>query len=330
MSLWKRFRYRLEWLGCQGLVWLVPRLSRRACARLGRAFGTVAFHLDRRGRAVALANIELALGADAPARTIARESYRAFARTLTDLFWAPRLRAGNFRTYLRLEGEEALRKNLEAGRGAIFLFTHAGHFEYGHIAEGLAGQAGWGVAETFKNPLLTPIFQRLRGAGGNRVLAQEGSIVRLFKLLKKGETTGMLIDLTLRPDQPSAVVEQFGLQACLPLLHVALHQRTGAPLCPIEAIPLEDGTCRVIFHPALELPPDMPVARMAQACWDFFEPRIRARPELWLWAYKHWRYRPREAARSYPFYANVSSKFEKLLRRQAAELAGGAPVRKRR
>ena len=43
------------------------------------------------------------------------------------------------------------------------------------------------------------------------------------------------------------------------------------------------------------------------------------RPELWLWAYKHWRYRPADAKRPYPFYSNVSKKFEKLRHRIASE-----------
>jgi hypothetical protein len=44
------------------------------------------------------------------------------------------------------------------------------------------------------------------------------------------------------------------------------------------------------------------------------EPIVRARPGAWLWPYKHFRYRPADAARAYPFYANESGKFDKLRR----------------
>ncbi len=37
------------------------------------------------------------------------------------------------------------------------------------------------------------------------------------------------------------------------------------------------------------------------------------RPEHYLWSYKHFRYRPKRATREYPFYANPSGKFEKVL-----------------
>ena len=85
-------------------------------------------------------------------------------------------------------------------------------------------------------------------------------------------------------------------------------------MVPVDGIPLPDGRCRIVINPALTLPPDANPQQIAQACWDFYESRIRERPELYMWAYKHWRYRPRDAAPGdYPFYANVSSKFEKLL-----------------
>jgi lauroyl/myristoyl acyltransferase len=56
------------------------------------------------------------------------------------------------------------------------------------------------------------------------------------------------------------------------------------------------------------------VREIAQRCWDEFEPVIRARPDLYLWPYKHFRYRPKSAVRTYPFYAHESGAFEKLRR----------------
>ena len=42
-------------------------------------------------------------------------------------------------------------------------------------------------------------------------------------------------------------------------------------------------------------------------------------PREWLWPYKHFRYQPKDAARAYPAYANVSPKFEKLRRATKGE-----------
>ena len=96
-------------------------------------------------------------------------------------------------------------------------------------------------------------------------------------------------------------------------LHALLHARTGVPLVPVTNVPNPDGTCTVTAHPPLIFPPGTSLAEITQRSWDFFEPFIRARPELWLWNYKHWRYKPQAADREYPFYSQPSKKFERVL-----------------
>ncbi len=100
---------------------------------------------------------------------------------------------------------------------------------------------------------------------------------------------------------------------CVTLLHAVLAQRAGTLLFPLEAVPLPDGTCRVIAHPPVDFPAGATVQEIAQRCWDALRADLRANPEHWLWPYKHFRYLPRDADRPYPAYANDSSDFEKLL-----------------
>lgn len=320
-TAWKNFRYRLELAAVELLAWFIPRLSRRACVRLGNALGAMAFALDRRGRAVSLANLEVAFGEKytlAERERIARSSYQTFVRTMLDLFWAQRLTRENYADYIYIEHVERLTERRKTNpSGEIFFWTHLSNFEWTHMSLAFHGTPGLGVAETFKNPLLTEIFTRLRGVAGNEVVEQERSFLRFFKQLKKGGIVGMLIDLNLRPTQPSVIIETFsGLEMCVTFMHAELHRRTGAPLYPLEAVPCEDGSVRIIVHEPLIFSPEMSAQKITQACWDFFEPRIRERPEHWMWVYKHWRYKPASATRAYPFYANVSAKFEKLRKAQ--------------
>jgi hypothetical protein len=62
--------------------------------------------------------------------------------------------------------------------------------------------------------------------------------------------------------------------------------------------------------PWLRFPSTMSYQEIAQACWNQFEPIIRENPDYWLWAYKHWRYKPSLPVRPYPFYANHSEQFD--------------------
>ena len=318
MSAWKEFRHRLEEWGCAFLASALPRLSRTACVRLAHGLGALAFIVDRRGRAVALGNIECAFGdhlTPAQRAAMARASYQNFLRTMLDLFWAGALTPANFRDCMKAEGFDELRARLDREkRGAIFMCVHQGNWEWASLACGFLGFGNTVVAEDFKNPRLTAVFNRLRQMSGQKIVPQENSILRLLKIAKRGGTTGMLIDLNLPPAQAATVIEGFGMKMCVPLLHAVLAQRADALLVPVETQPQADGTCRVIAHPPVEFREDAGLAEIAQRCWDAFDPIIRARPELWLWPYKHFRFRPRDTARAYPAYANESAKFEKLLR----------------
>jgi len=318
MSPWKNVRYRLERHGLELLAWVIPRLSRRHCVQLGHVLGDLAGALDGRGRAVAHANLECAFGdrhTPAQRREIVRASYRNFVQTMLDLFWAQNVTPANYRDYLRLEGFETLReRHARSPGGSIFLCVHQGNWEWASLAFGFAGLPTTIVAENFKNPLATEIFNRLREASGHTIIPQENSMLRLLKTVKRGGAAGMLLDLSLHPLQAATIIEGFDLKMCVPILHAILAHRAGTLLIPVETVPLPDGTCRVIAHPPVEWPAGATPHQIAQRCWDFFEPILRANPHGWLWAYKHFRYRPRNATRPYPVYANDSLEFEELLK----------------
>lgn len=318
MSPWKSIRYRIERSGLDLLTWIIPRFSRRHCVQLGFLLGDLAFVLDARGRTVARANLECAFGARYTAtqrREIMRASYRTFVQTMLDLFWAQNLTPANYRDYLRLEGFDALReRHARSPGGSVFLCVHQGNFEWASLACGFEGFGNCVVAENFKNPLLSEVFNRLREISGQKIVPQKNSMLRLLKAVKRGGAAGMLLDLSLHPLQTATIIEGFGLKMCVTVLHAILAQRAGTLLVPVETAPLPDGTCRVIAHPPVEWPAGAKPHEIAQRCWDVFEPILLANPHGWLWAYKHFRYRPRNATRPYPAYANDSLEFEELLK----------------
>jgi KDO2-lipid IV(A) lauroyltransferase len=318
MSRWKLFRYRLEVLGCKLLSWGIPRLSRRRCVRLANLVGDLAYRFDWRSRNIALSNLECVFG-DALSPTersrLAAASFRNFAGTMLDLFWVQSLTRENHSRWLSTVGLPEIQERMARERvGTIFMCAHHGNWEMASAALGFGGTSNVTLTENFKNPGLTAIFSAAREAPGHRVIGQGNSILRILRAVARGESVGILIDLSVPPDQAATITNCFGLTTCHPMLHAAISQRTGALLVPLEAEPLEDGRFKVWAHPPLKYPPDASPHEVAQICWDFFEPIIRKRPWEYLWSYKHFRYAPKDASRPYPSYANTSSKFEKLLR----------------
>lgn len=321
MSRWKKFRYQIESLGVELLARAIPCLPRQACVLLGKVLGELAFRLDERGRTVALANLECAFGdrySPAEREALARASYRNFLRTMLDLFWSVNLTAENWRRWISTEGMEAISERVDReNRGVVLVCIHQGNWEWASLAWGLHGRGTTIVAENFKNSHLTAIFNRLRERTGHAIIPQENSLLRMLKIVKRRGWTGMLIDLNVRPTQAATVIEAFGspgLKMCVPLLHAVLAQRANALFVPVECQPRDDGTCHIVVHPGIEFPADATLQEISQRCWDACEPFLLDRPGEWLWAYKHFRYRPKDAARPYPAYSNVSGKFERLLR----------------
>ncbi len=316
MFSFKKIRHFFETALVRLLEWWIPHLTRQSCIHLANGLGTVAFMLDRRGREVAMENIGCALGpslTDAQRREIVHASYRNFTRTMVDLFWSPALARPENRHWLRLKNWEPIRERLvREKRGAVILTLHYANWEWASLGVAWAGLPSLAVAENFKNRGLEAIFKRLREVSGQTIIPQERSMLRMLREVKRGGTVAFLADLTVAPDQASAVIRAFALEMCVSVLNGIFALRGGALVVPAVCMPQPDGGA--VFEPLqpLEIPADATPATVAQLCWDSYEPIIRARPELWLWAYKHFRYKPHGIAVPYPFYANEWEAFDKL------------------
>ena len=110
------------------------------------------------------------------------------------------------------------------------------------------------------------------------------------------------------------VIECFGLKTIVTVAHAWLQRRTGVPIIPVYCEPLPDGRYRLVARPKVQPPGDATHQEIAQMCWDAFEPVVRRNPAPWLWAYKHWRYRPAGES-GYPFYAQASPAFDQIASR---------------
>jgi len=316
----KAYRYRLEALGCRILARIIPRLSRNGCVGLGQLVGALAYHFDARGRSIGIANITAALGdryGDEQLAEIVRKSYQNFAVTMLSLFWSSRITEANALRYLEMSGfKEALERAASEGRGVVFVCAHEGNWEWGAVAFSLLG--GWAsiVAEDFKNPQLTEVFVQLRARNRHRVIPQDKSILKMLRAVLRGESAGLVGDLNLDPGGAAVVVEAFkkdgeGLEMCATRLHAVLAKRGKALLVPVLTLPLPGGRCRVMAQAPMEVESGGE-RLLCQKTWEVFESFIVERPELWLWAYKHFRYRPEHALRPYPFYSSTNADFEAM------------------
>ncbi len=319
---WKKLRHRIEWIAVRAIDAVVPMLPRRAYLLLADIGGALAYFLHVSGRQVAIENVDAAFGDDmsfAEKRRAVRRSYQYFARAMGDLFWGRRLTRENLAQFVDVS---ALSEFIAAGganRPVIFACPHYGGFEWIPFALALHGIPSTVVTQSFKNPLLNGIFNGVREVGGIQTIRRERAILRLYKALRSGRSIALAVDLTVSAKLPSVPITCFGMQTCVTFAHAWLHRRTGAAILPAHCEPLADGRYRLVLHPMIEAASTTTDQQIAQACWDCFEPMLRQNPAPWLWMYKHWRYRPPNAGRQYPDYANESPHFRKLLARTEKE-----------
>jgi Kdo2-lipid IVA lauroyltransferase/acyltransferase len=315
------FRQRLEFLGLSTFVWLVGRLPYGWLRHIAGVLGSIVFAFDKRGKEVALANLNAAFGdsrTPAEKRRIAVGSYRTFARTMLELFWSPNLSEPVARRIARFEGLDLDGCHTDPQQPAVYLCLHYSNFEWLSQFGAYTVANGAVIAQRFKNPLVGSIFDRLRASTGHWVIPQERAMIRMLKHLRGGGKFAMLCDLNLDPSETSVIVDTFGgLKICVTQMQSALALRTGAKIVPVECRPEADGTYRMVYHRPLEFPPEATAAEITQLCWNVLEPSIHEQPECWLWAYKHWRFLPADDQTGrYPFYANIAKRFDKMLSKQ--------------
>ncbi len=317
---WKEFRYLAEAWGCEFFAAWIPRLSRRGCVGLGQLLGALAYWCDSRGRTIGLANIALAMGhqlSEQQQRDVVKKSYQNFATTMLSLFWSTNITERNADKYLEVSGfTEVLEQAARESRGIVFVCGHQGNWEWASIAFAFCGGQASIVTEDFKNVALTDLFARLRSRGIHRVLKQDRSVLRMLKAVLKGEHVALLGDLNLDPCGAAVVLNTFehegsSLEMCSTRLHSIMKKRGNALLVPALTEPLPNGKVRVMVQRPIEAP-EANERELAQLSWNVFERHIKERPDLWLWAYKHFRLKPQQATRDYPFYAETNAEFEKM------------------
>jgi len=309
-------RYRLEWLGLVLATKLIPLCSRRVCYHIAQTAGALLSFVDRDRYQVALSNLEVAFGGAfslEQRRKMARESFQHFARTMVDLLWSPRLTQENFSQFIELQNFGETARDTGPERCLMIACYHYSNFEWLSLACGFLDLKGTIISQEFKNPSLDPIFKKLREQSGHELIPRDRGIMRLYKVLRRKGRTALLVDLAVPPSQGAVAINCFGLKTSITSAHAWLHERTGVPIVPAHCEPLANGRYRLVFHPKIANTADMTHQEIAQACWNSFEPYVRKNPAPWLWMYKHWRYRPANPDRPYPFYSNFYRPFENML-----------------
>jgi KDO2-lipid IV(A) lauroyltransferase len=291
-SLRHRAEYALV-LAVRGVVGVLPPIAARA---IGSIVGLTFYAVDGAHRRLAVTQLQAAfpVRTTAECRAIARATFAHFGQLLVTMLRASTLTPAELLQTVEVEGDDRVRAALQAGKGAIIFSGHFGYWELHGLAHAMVLSPMSVLARPLDNPHLHALLERMRTATGNQVIYRQGALRKVLRALNANECVAMLIDQHMH-GADAVTVDFFGRPASTTSALASLALRTGAPLVPAFAIPLPDGRCRLVYEPAVELPPPGtadPVRALTQRCTDVLEMHVRRAPTLWLWMHRRWRTTP--------------------------------------
>lgn len=235
-------------------------------------------------------------------RRAVRQMLRQFAYYWVDLFrysqLPPEVAA---RDLVRSEGLEQLDQAVAAGRGAILLTAHLGHWELGGVLLGRQHRVSV-VYVRDRFPEAERFRSLFRGAGEVEEIAVDlgGSLSSLpvLRALRRNRLVGMQGDRDF--DGRGAAVTFFGAPARFPRGPFVLAHLTGAPLIPSFITYTRDRRFQVEVLAPIPLDPrgdGEEAVRGAMERWaQVLEEAVRRHPTQWFTFYDIWGLSPQEGS----------------------------------
>jgi Kdo2-lipid IVA lauroyltransferase/acyltransferase len=186
---------------------------------------------------------------------------------------------------------ERLLATYNEGNGIVLITAHLGNWELLPRFLSHHGITPNSVARRIKIPSFHRFVEKRRLECGGRLLYRSESMKNIIKLLRSGQSLGLLPDQDIQ-GLDGIFVDFFGQPAFTPTSPVVLAAMTGAPLVPIFCIrqglryKIQIGTPIRVEKEARK----NDQLRYYTEMWSaLFEEKIRQHPEQWVLMHNRWR-----------------------------------------
>jgi KDO2-lipid IV(A) lauroyltransferase len=262
---------------------------------IGEAIGRIAFWLRLRRR-VALEGLRRAFPerTEAERRAIAYAAYRQLGRSLAELIAWRNLSDAELKSVVDFVDWDRYEAARAGGRGVIMVVTHFGNWELAARAAVRRGMELTTITRTLRGPVNERLLAYRRNRG-MRELPEKGSSGDALRVLRRGESLGLVIDQNMLASR-GIFVDFFGTPACTTPAPAILALRTGAPLLLVFDFRAGDGTHRIRFDGPFSVSAGPTaharVAALTQELTRAVENTVREHPEYWFWVHRRWKTRP--------------------------------------
>jgi KDO2-lipid IV(A) lauroyltransferase len=281
------------------LVCVVQALSWSRSLGLARLLAGLAYHVDRRHRAVADDNLRHAFPGLGPSEreALVRSTYEHFTAMLVEMIRLPRsLRPANVEHYFHWADPQDLERMLgwwRSGRPLLALTGHFGNWEVLSYVFGMGGCRGGIVARGLDNPYIERLLGNLRRKTGLTLLDKNRDYQRMLDILERGGGLGLVADQDAGPR--GLFVDFLGRPASTFKSIAVLSLRYGAPILVLGAARVGHPLRYVIYLEDTVLPEDYenrPDATQAITLryTQALERLIRRHPEQYFWLHRRWKH----------------------------------------
>lgn len=287
---------------------IVPRFPRRVVLFLAWVGGNLGFLFDRNGRQIGLANLDIAFGqtkSQEEKKTILRQSFITFTRTLIDVIWFGTHSRDRLNRYVK--PDESVQR-LFCGKNQICVTAHFGNWEVAGQNMALHDFPFYSIAMPVKNPEVDRLLIARREVTGQKIIPREGALRKLLGILRGGGKIAFLVDQNTGEHEGGIWVDFFGLPVPVTPAPAALAIKTGSEIFIGFCEPLCGGHYRFYVTETI-VPPETAgeetTRTLTQQIMTAIERQVSNYPEHWLWMYKRWKIKNRSVnPERYPFYAD--------------------------
>lgn len=271
------------------------RIPLRAGRVIGRAMGTLAYHVVRRERRKAVANFAIAFPdwSERERTEAIRKMFRHFGMSLFEIAWLPNLDARRREETTDVEGIDRVLELIDSGRGVICITAHCGNWEWLSYVMGTYGRPVYVLQRERDHPEMNDYITELRARSGVRTIdrGSASSARDMIQAVRRGGMLAFVIDQNIRTE--SVKVSFFGRPALTPIGPARFAIRTEAAVVAAVIERRPDGRHLARFlEPVYCKRTDDPMALTAHLTRVVEEQILRA-PEQWVWMHDRWRDRPK-------------------------------------
>lgn len=257
----------------------------------GTALGTALWHLDRRWRPLAEAQIAMALP-ELDARTTIRNNYRHYGAMLAELAAFEHVLAAGpdlFEVHHR-------ERFAPLKQGGLLITGHIGNWETLALAHTPYYGRVTALVKPIGNPYIDRWINHLRARTGVDTLYTRDNALTARRLLKEGAQLVALLDQNSLQHE-GLYVDFFGRPACTHYGPAMLALMTNRPVITGFSFRRPDGRFDVVYDEPLEMPPGRDLRErtwlLTAAITARIEAAVRRHPEQWFWIHRRWRNQPK-------------------------------------